>query len=64
MLAIWLGTFFSWASYMLPLRWSAQEWQRNLPTSQNSPVLLAPPLFLSGFPAYTACLTNQCFIKI
>ena len=28
------------------------------------PVSLLHPYFLSGFPAYTACLANQRFIKI
>ena len=44
MLATQLSTFLSLTAYMLPLRWSAQEWQRNLPAFQNSPVLIASPL--------------------
>ena len=48
---------------MLPLQWSAQEWLRELLLPEYS-VSLLHPYFLSGFPAYTACLANQRFIKI
>ena len=48
---------------MLPLRWSAQEcWGSS--ASRILPVSLLHSYFLSGFPAYTACLANQRFIKI
>ena len=64
MLATWLSTFLSWAGYILPLRWSVQEWWRELPASQNIPVLIAPLLLPVWLTHYASCLANQRFIKI
>ena len=49
---------------MLPLRWSAQESRNGFLLSRILLFSLLHPYFLSGFPAYTACLANQHFIKI
>ena len=64
MLATWLSTFLSMAAHMLPLQWPGQEWRGSFLLPRILPVYLLHPYFLSGFPAYTACLTNQRFIKI
>ena len=67
MLATRLSTFVSVAAHMLPLQWSGQEWQRELPAFQNIPVLIAPPLlpiwfthlhFLPGQSAFYVWLIN------
>ena len=64
MLAIWLGTFSSGAGYILLLWWSGQEWERELPDSQNIPVLITLPLLPVWLTHLTFCLANQRFIKI
>ena len=43
-LATWLSTFLSQADYILFLPWSGQDTRRELPASQNTPVLITPPL--------------------
>ena len=64
MLAIWLGTFSSGAAYIFPFWWSGQNCGGSFLLARILPVSLLHLYFLSGFPAYTACLANQRFIKI
>ena len=57
-LATRLSTFLSWAGCILPLRWSAQEWPRELPDSSNTLSLFSPPL-LPVWLSRLYCLPGQ-----
>ena len=63
MLATWLSTFFSRAGNIL-LLWCLDRTGRELPSSQNTPVLIALPL-LPVWLSYTSCLllANQRLFK-
>ena len=63
MLATWLGIFFSRAGHILLLLWSGQGWRESFLLPRILLFSLPRLYFLSGWPAYTSCLSNQHLFK-